>query len=124
MRAACSLVIAVIALAACDRPKALLICHNGNCNEPTDPARDDTLEALNESLALEFAGKPMIDGIELDSFWRGEDETCLYAHDLDAEQLTAATAPAIELAAHFARPSALTFSGGTFHVSASLFTLP
>ncbi len=120
MRAASSLAAVIALVAACDRPPTLLICHNGNCSEPTDPARDDTIEALNESLALEFNGAPLIDGIELDSFWRGEDSTCLYAHDLDAEQQTPATAPAVELAAHFAKPGPLTFAPGPFHISLEL----
>ncbi len=120
MWVSCSLVVAALTIAACDRPSTLLICHNGNCNEPTDPELDDTIDALNESLALEFDGKPLIDGIELDSFWRGEDAVCLYAHDLDTEQQTPATAPATELAVHFARPGALTFSGGPLHVSLEL----
>ncbi len=90
-------------LAACDRPQAVVICHNANCAEPADPERDDTLEALRESLALEAEpGVAVFDGIELDTFWRGADDTCLYAHDLDRDQ-TPALEPVVELAQFFAR---------------------
>ena len=113
MRAACSL---LIALAACDRPAALVICHNANCAEPADPAGDDTLPALRESLALELDGRPVIDGIELDTFWRGADDVCLYAHDLDGTNEPAAIDPAVELAAHFARPGPITWGAAPFRV--------
>jgi hypothetical protein len=98
------------------------VCHNANCVEPSDPTRDDTLGALRESLALEHAGRPAIDGIELDSFFRGSDGACLYAHDLANEREdTPATEPALELAAHFARPGPITFADGTtFHVHLEL----
>jgi hypothetical protein len=63
--------ILAICHSACVGPRQIVICHNANCGEPTDPARDDTLPAFRESLALEDNGRPVIDGIELDSFWRG-----------------------------------------------------
>lgn len=109
-------------LAACDRPDARVICHNANCAEPADPAQDDTLAALRLSLALEHDGRPAIDGIELDSFFRGSDGMCLYSHDLANEQeSTLAIEPALELAAHFARPGPITFRDGTtFHVPLEL----
>ena len=50
--------LAVLALAACDRPDVLVICHNANCVEPTNPALDDTIPALRESLALTMNGLP------------------------------------------------------------------
>ncbi|MEO8700440.1 MAG: hypothetical protein ABI867_10365 [Kofleriaceae bacterium] len=105
----------VLALAACDRPDAIVICHNANCAEPADPEHDDTIDAMRESLALELDGKPVIDGIEVDTFWRGADDVCLYAHDLDND-LTPAIEPANELAAHFARPGPITFGDVPFHV--------
>lgn len=110
--------IAVVALiAGCDRPHPLVICHNANCGEPTDPERDDTLPAFRESLALQENGRPVIDGIELDSFWRGADDVCLYAHDVsNFAENTPATAPAIELAAHFAKPGPITFADTQFLV--------
>jgi hypothetical protein len=114
-------VLAILASAgasACDQlPHPLVICHNANCGEPTDPARDDTLPAFRESLALTENGRPVIDGIELDSFLRGSDNVCLYAHDIsDRTENTPATAPAIELAAHFAKPGPITFADTPFLV--------
>jgi hypothetical protein len=105
----------ILALAACGRPDALVICHNANCVEPADPSRDDTLEALRESLALELDGLPVIDGIEIDTFWRGADDTCLYAHDLDREQ-PPAIEPALELAAYFGREGPIARGTAPFHV--------
>jgi hypothetical protein len=101
-------------LAACTQPHPIVICHNANCGEPTDPERDDTLPAFRESLALEEGGRPAIDGIELDSFLRGSDNACLYAHDVsNTAENTPATAPAVELAAHFAKQGPITFDDKT-----------
>lgn len=111
---------ALLAVVACDRPTTRVICHNGNCVEPTDPENDDTIEALRESLALEHRGRPAIDGIEIDTFWRRSDGTCLYAHDLDAERTETANEPAMVLAEHFATATELTYDGGTFEVSIEL----
>src|SRR4051812_41589495 len=105
----------VVALAACDRPDAIVICHNANCAEPADPAHDDTIAAMRESLALELDGRPVIDGIEVDTFWRGADDVCLYAHDLDHDT-TPALEPATELATYFARPGPITYADAPFHV--------
>lgn len=106
------------ALAACTQPHPLVICHNANCVEPTDPERDDTLPAFRESLALQDNGRPVIDGIELDSFWRGADNVCLYAHDVsNFAENTPATAPAEELALHFARNQRITFADDTEFVA-------
>lgn len=107
----------MVALAACERPTTLVICHNANCAEPVDPQNDDTLEAMRESLALEYDGRPAIDGVEIDSFWRGADATCLFAHDLEEAEMTPAMDAANELAAHLAtQPTPLTFSGQPFRV--------
>jgi hypothetical protein len=105
-----------LALAACDRPATLVICHNGNCVEPADPAADDTIPALQESLALTYRGRPAIDGVEIDSFWNGATATCLFAHDLEGAPTTPATEPAMVLAAHFAVPGPLTYGDGPFLV--------
>jgi len=121
MDARCS-ALAIVALCACEIPQPIVICHNGNCVEPTDAEADDTIPALRASLALEYEGRPAFDGIEIDTFWRGEDSTCLYAHDLDAERLTPALEPATELAAYFAEPGDITFTGGAFEVSLELKT--
>ena len=110
--------ILLLALAACDRPRSLVICHNANCAEPADPERDDTLEALGESLALEHDGLPVFDGIELDTFWRGADDICLYAHDLDRDQ-TPALEPTTLLADYFARSGPIGH-GDTFYVAVEL----
>lgn len=106
------------ALAACDRPRSLLICHNANCAEPADPERDDTLDALRESLTLERDGLPVFDGIELDTFFRAADRTCLYAHDLDRDQ-TPALEPTAVVADYFARPGPIGH-GDTFYVAVEL----
>ena len=98
-------VIAAALLLGCDVPQPKVVCHNANCAEPTDPARDDTLAALDESLALTYRGRPVLDGIELDSIWRGADDVCLFAHDLETITAdVAATAPADVIATYFARP--------------------
>ncbi len=112
----------LVALAACDLPQPAVICHNGNCVEPTMASEDDTIGALRSSLALVYKGRPAFDGVEVDSFWRGEDGTCLYAHDLDAERVTPALEPATVLAAYFAQPGELTYTGGRFEVSLELKT--
>ena len=113
MRVASAILGAVLAACA-PRPHPIVICHNANCGEPTDPERDDTLPAFRESLALVENGRPVIDGIELDSFLRGADNVCLYAHDIsNGNEKTPATAPAEELAEHFAKPGPITFAEGT-----------
>lgn len=108
---------AALAVACTSRPHPLVICHNANCGEPTDPANDDTLPSFRESLALEDNGLPVIDGIELDSLWRSADEACLYAHDIaNLTEDTPATAPAEELAIHFARQGPIGFADAPFLV--------
>ncbi len=104
--------------AACDRPPSLVICHNANCAEPADPERDDTLEALQESLTLERDGLPVFDGVELDTFFRAADDTCLYAHDLDRDQ-TPALEPALVMAEYFRREGPIGH-GDTFYVAVEL----
>jgi hypothetical protein len=106
-----------LATAACDRPQPLLVCHNANCDGAIDPSRDDTLEALQRSLALRHGEQPAIDGIELDLFWHGADERCLFAHDLE-NQVDPATAGAAiaEVADHVRRGAASTASGAPFIV--------
>ncbi len=107
-----------LALVACDRPPSLVICHNANCAEPADPERDDTIEALRESLALERDGLPIFDGVELDTFFRAADRSCLYAHDLDRDQLPALE-PTRVMAEYFARPGPISH-GDTFYVAVEL----
>jgi hypothetical protein len=112
------LVVTVLAvLGACDRPTALVVCHNANCVEPADPLKDDTLDALRASLAIEHEGRPAIDGLELDTFWRGADGACLYAHDIaDNNENTPASAPAMEVATYLAGSGPVTFGNAPFQV--------
>jgi hypothetical protein len=109
----------LLALVACDRPSALVICHNANCSDTVDPSRDDTIEALRDSLAVLDNGRPVIDGVEIDTFWRSADATCLYAHDLETDQ-TPALEPTVVLADHFATAPELTHGGGAFQIFVEL----
>src|SRR5512139_622305 len=93
------LVVVLALVGACDRPQPLVICHNGNCASP-DVSRDDTLSALDESLALTFDGIPAVDGVEWDTFWFGAENRCLFAHDLDGDTMVPASAAAEVVAAH------------------------
>jgi hypothetical protein len=71
---------------ACNRPQPVVICHNGNCTGDADSSHDDTMEALQDSLAL---GPAIIDGVEIDAVW--QDDDCHFAHDVgqaDAPLLT------------------------------------
>jgi hypothetical protein len=119
MRSLSSLYLVALAcagIAACDRPSVRVICHNSNCVEPTDPHSDDTIPALEKSLALQLHGKPAIDGTEIDVFWRAADDACLFAHDLESETHSPITEAADVLAAHFATAPVLTASGEPFRV--------
>lgn len=115
-----SSIVAVVALVACDRPPPPGIhCHNGNCVEPVDVTRDNTVAALQESLALELDGRPILDGVEIDLFWRGADGVCLFAHDLDAERTELASDAAAVIAARLGAGPA-TYSGGPLRVFVEL----
>ena len=114
MRAASLVALALVA--ACDRPQVRVICHNANCVEPTDPEDDDTLPALQESLALQVDGRPAIDAIEIDSYWRGTDGACLFAHDLVTATNTPIVEATLDIANHIATTSELTRTGGPFRV--------
>lgn len=103
-------------LGACDRPQVKVICHNANCVEPTDPEADDTFPAMRESLALQVDGRPAIDAFEIDSFWRGSDDTCLFAHDLASGSMAPLSEAATEIANHITTEPVLTRNGGTFRV--------
>jgi len=93
MRRASSALV-LLALVGCDRPSSLIVCHNGNCADPHDSTRDDTMASLRASLALEVDGRPAFDGMELDLVFH--DGRCWYAHDVDH---LAAGAEAAEAAA-------------------------
>jgi hypothetical protein len=111
MRAACSI---AIALAACTRPSPLVICHNANCASP-DAARDDTLDALTESFALAFDGKPVLDGMEIDTFWDGDNGRCLFAHELGNPASVAATDAAQLIADQLERTQVVSWNGERFY---------
>ena len=89
-RALLPLAILLAGLLGCDRARPILICHNANCVEPADPEADDTIESLRASLALEWAGKPAMDGIEIDLIWDRIGDRCLFAHDLRRRDLSLA----------------------------------
>lgn len=82
MRAALVLVI----VAACHREQAVLICMNANCVAPIDVARDNTMEALRESLLLEWHGRPAFDGIEIDTVWDAGASRCVFAYLYDTAE--------------------------------------
>src|SRR6476469_166272 len=121
MRLISSLVIA-LALGGCDRPEVLLICHHSNCAEPTDPENDDSLGALAESFKVEVDGKPAIDGVEVDLFWRGTDDTCIFAHALvhNPTRTELASEAAAAVADHFAEAGPITSNGGKFQMFVEL----
>jgi hypothetical protein len=75
--------VAAVSMACAPPAQPALICHNSNCVEPANPDEDDTVPALEASLALEEEGVPLIDGVEIDTFWFGEEARCLFAHDLE-----------------------------------------
>lgn len=104
-----------LALAACDRPAPLVICHNGNCGS-SNPARDDSLPALAESLALAHAGRAAIDGVEWDTFWDAAGSRCLFAHDLNNDTSTPAMAAAQMIGDHLAASDQPSWNGARFHV--------
>lgn len=81
MRAALA---SLVLFAACERPRPLVICHNANCTGDTSPSRADTIEGLRAALALEYDGRPLIDGIELDIAWDATTARCTFAHDLES----------------------------------------
>jgi hypothetical protein len=74
-RGGASRVLLLLALAACDRPRPLVFCHNANCTGDPDPDRDDTIEGLRAGLALE------VDGMEIDLVWH--QDRCVFAHDAE-----------------------------------------
>jgi hypothetical protein len=77
------LLVALAAVAGCDRPAPLVLCHNANCSGGLDVSRDDTLDALRDSLALRRDGRAPFDGVELDALWHGDEGRCLFAHDFE-----------------------------------------
>jgi hypothetical protein len=112
-----------LAAAGCvDRPKGTwVMCHNANCKGPPDPERDDRLESLNESLALTYAGRPLLDGVEIDVFWHGAAGRCLFAHDLaSAPSSVDARAAAQAIADYLRLAGARSYNGRIFAIRMEL----
>src|SRR5262245_46284657 len=80
MRRLCSA--AALLAAGCSRPDPLIICHNANCTGKLVVHRDDTLQALRDSLAVDVDGRPAWDGIEIDTVWHGAQQRCTFAHQV------------------------------------------
>ena len=119
---ACAYTCAFGALLGCgpEHQTPRIICHNANCVEPANPDEDDTVASLTASLKLvDEADRPLIDGLEIDTFWDGARERCLFAHDLnDPDSATDAPVATGLINAHLdargQRP--LTRQGGPFAV--------
>ncbi len=78
--------LATTALLGCTPPfgDVLVICHNANCAANASIEGDDTLPALDRSLALRTAqGRVVFDGIELDSVWHRRTGRCVFSHAPD-----------------------------------------
>ena len=120
MRRLTFLVLAAIPTSCLARPPdALLICHNANCIEPGTSDRDDTLDALSASLALRMDGRPVIDGIEIDSAWDASSGRCLFAHgpSADAPDVKEATG---RIAAHLSQAGDVAWNRERFVVKIEL----
>src|SRR4051812_12774831 len=65
---------------------------------------------------------PAIDGVEVDLFWRGTDDTCIFAHDLENNptRTELASEAAAAVADHFAQPGPITSNGGRFQMFVEL----
>ncbi len=111
------------ALAACTRPADVaVICHNGNCAGAHDIAADDTMAALDASLALVGGdGAPITDGIEFDLSWVAAESRCVFAHDLVTQTAWPdAAMPAAHVAAHIASGAPLSRHGDGYTVMIEL----
>ena len=102
-------------------PAARLMCHNSNCAY-TDVTRDDTLEALRESLALELDGRAMIDGTEIDLLWDPRASRCLFEHDHADADVAADASTALAMLGSFLRErrSHATWNGHEFSLKLEL----
>lgn len=114
--------IIAVALAGCTlpdaRPHSVVICHNANCARATDPFVDDTMATLDESLRLEYQGRPAIDGVEIDFLWDREHARCVFAHDLAIAE--PAMVAADRVAEHLAQPGEVSWTGDRFFVKIEL----
>ena len=105
----------------CERPDALVLCHNSNCTGALDFERDDTMAALEESLAQKYRGRPLLDGMEIDVFWHGRTSRCLFAHDIQSADGTPAMAAAERVGRHLREtPPPISWNGDRYHVKMEL----
>lgn len=101
MRGTRSILLIGLLAAACGREPAAIICNNANCVPPIDVNRDNTMEALRQSLALEWHNRPAFDGMEIDTVWDSAGDRCVFTYDYDtAEGAFDAHQAADEIAAH------------------------
>jgi hypothetical protein len=120
-------VLAVVASAGCSvslypEIDPLVICHNTNCSG-TKLYEDDTLEALEESLALVYDdGRPSFDGMEADTYlyYDGKASTCLFAHDTNNLETTATPREAAALLAGHLQKDVVSFNGERFYLKLEL----
>ena len=105
-------------MSACDRPHTIVLCHNVNCAGAISPELDDTEEALRESFALPYRGRPAIDGLEIDLLWNESDGgLCQVAHEvgtIDDPMTPIETAEII--AEHLEQPDPISWNGEVFYV--------
>jgi hypothetical protein len=111
MRGRANVLLALIG--GCSAPEPLVLCHNANCAGEVTVERDDTLDALVESLAVTHADRPAIDGIEIDITWSGG--RCAFAHSPEqAESAPEASAAAELIAAHLLAADRPSWNGVLF----------
>jgi hypothetical protein len=107
----------LLLVVACDRrPQAILMCHNSNCAHATDPISDDTLASLDDSLALEYLGRPAMDGVEIDTLWDARRSLCLFAHDFDKGVDETAMDAVEHVVAHLTRTGPIAWDSNRYHV--------
>jgi len=99
----------------------LVICHNTNCSG-TRQYGDDTLEALDESLALEENGIPTFDGMEADTYlyFDGTNTSCLFAHDIEHLETVAKPAEAAALLAAHLQKDVVAWNRERFYLKLEL----
>jgi hypothetical protein len=105
-----------------ERPQALIVCHNANCARATDPSMDDKLATLEESLSLEYRGRPAIDGVEIDTMWDRSRSACIFAHDLEhaLDPRELALQAADRVVAHLRRDDDVSWTGDQFFIKIEL----
>jgi len=105
-----------------ERPEATIVCHNANCAHATNPFYDDTLAALDDSLALEHDNRPAIDGVEIDTLWDRRRSLCIFAHDFGTAPAKAELGmeAAERVAKHIETSECVSWSGNRFFVKIEL----